>query len=216
MKQKIKIINSFKTLVQSVLKFFGYHIEYYYPSGFIKFSQEYYQGKKDLIGAEIGVYDGENAANILKHLFVKKLYLIDPYQNYPEYVESGDSKANQEKLENARNQAFQKLSKFKDKVVWINEISDTAYKKIPEKLDFVYIDANHNYEFVKKDIENYYPLIKEGGVLAGHDIEPMWPGVLFAFTDFIREKNLPYRIIEEDWIIISYPGELYKYFESIK
>lgn len=37
-------------------------------------------------------------------------------------------------------------------------------------LDFVFVDANHTYEYVKADIENYKPLMKPGGVLAGHDI----------------------------------------------
>lgn len=207
---------SLKDLVRGIFRFFGYHIEPYYSSGFIKFLRQNYQEKKDLVGAEIGVYDGKNALNILRYLSVKKLYLIDPYQNYPEYVETRDSKADQKKLENAKNKALQRLSKLKNKIVWINEFSDRAYLKIPEKLDFIYIDGNHSYEFVKKDIENYYPFIKKGGIIAGDDIEPMWPGTLFAFTDFIREKNLPYRIIGTDWIIINYPQELYKYFESLK
>lgn len=36
-------------------------------------------------------------------------------------------------------------------------------------LDFVFIDANHHYEFVKKDIEAWYPKVKPGGTIAGHD-----------------------------------------------
>lgn len=36
--------------------------------------------------------------------------------------------------------------------------------------DFVFIDANHTYEYVKADIENYKAIMKPGGVLAGHDI----------------------------------------------
>lgn len=36
-------------------------------------------------------------------------------------------------------------------------------------LDFVFIDANHAYPFVKQDIEAWYPKVKRGGLLAGHD-----------------------------------------------
>lgn len=36
-------------------------------------------------------------------------------------------------------------------------------------LDFVFIDANHAYPFVKKDIKVWLPKVKHGGVLAGHD-----------------------------------------------
>jgi len=173
MKKKPK--RNFKGLIQDILHFIGYDIQYYYPNypdsprGFIEFLRKYYRGRKDLIGAEVGVYKGENAVNILKYLPVKKLYLIDPYQNYSDYT-----------------------------------VSNIAHKKIREELDFVYIDANHNYEYVKEDMENYYPLLKERGILAGHDIEPSThPGVLFAFTDFVKEKNLLCHIITPDWIVIK-------------
>lgn len=35
--------------------------------------------------------------------------------------------------------------------------------------DMLYIDGLHTYEGVKADIENYRPLIKPGGFIAGHD-----------------------------------------------
>lgn len=38
-----------------------------------------------------------------------------------------------------------------------------------ESLDFVFIDACHEYECVKEDIEHWYPKVKPGGILAGHD-----------------------------------------------
>ena len=49
-------------------------------------------------------------------------------------------------------------------------MSEDAVDDIPEKLDFVYIDGNHAYEYVKKDIGLYYPKLKKGGVIGGHDV----------------------------------------------
>ncbi len=202
--------NIFKKSVQSALHLIGYHIQVYYPRPFIGFLRNYYQGRKNLIGAEVGVYKGENAVDILKYLPIKRLYLIDPYKNYPDYIETKDPAANQEELDNVRIEAFRRLSKFKDKIVWINEFSNTAYKKIPEKLDFIYIDANHSYESTKRDMKNYYTLLKKDSILAGHDIDhPLYPGVLFALTDFIKEKNLPHRVISSDWIVINMPIDIY-------
>ena len=37
------------------------------------------------------------------------------------------------------------------------------------KVDFVWVDADHEYRQVKKDIYNYLPLINEGGIIGGHD-----------------------------------------------
>lgn len=36
-------------------------------------------------------------------------------------------------------------------------------------LDFVFIDADHTYEAVKKDVDAWFPKVKNGGILAGHD-----------------------------------------------
>jgi predicted O-methyltransferase YrrM len=40
-----------------------------------------------------------------------------------------------------------------------------------ESLDFVFIDGNHWYDYVKKDIEAWLPKIKKGGIISGHDYE---------------------------------------------
>ena len=48
--------------------------------------------------------------------------------------------------------------------------SDEAVQKLGGlKYDFVYIDGLHTYDGVKTDIINYLPLVKEGGVIGGHD-----------------------------------------------
>lgn len=60
-----------------------------------------------------------------------------------------------------------------------------------ESLDFVYIDANHFYDYVKKDIELWYPKIKKGGILAGHDfINNNNCQVKQAVEEFCKNNNL--------------------------
>jgi ubiquinone/menaquinone biosynthesis C-methylase UbiE len=43
-------------------------------------------------------------------------------------------------------------------------------------LDFVFIDASHHYVDVIKDFQMVYPMVKDGGWIAFHDVEPGWPG----------------------------------------
>lgn len=175
---------------------FDFYIQRCPERPFIRFLKNYYCGPRQegLVGVEIGVRGANNALNILKYLPIKKLYLIDPYKNYSREMGS------QEKLDKASLLAHLKLQKYKN-VVWLCKFSDVAHKEILEGLDFAYIDGNHKYDFVKQDIENYYPLLKSGGILAGHDINHK--DVLLAFADFVREKKLLSRVISPDWLIIK-------------
>ncbi len=43
-------------------------------------------------------------------------------------------------------------------------------------IDFLFIDSDHTYEAVKKDFELYWPLVRQGGVIAFHDIVKYPPG----------------------------------------
>lgn len=52
---------------------------------------------------------------------------------------------------------------------------DAAIKFKDESIDFVFLDAGHDYESVKSDILAWYPKIKQGGILAGHDYFPNHP-----------------------------------------
>lgn len=43
-------------------------------------------------------------------------------------------------------------------------------------VDFVFLDASQEYADVHRDFEMVYPLVREGGWVAFHDVEPGWPG----------------------------------------
>ncbi len=53
-----------------------------------------------------------------------------------------------------------------------------------ESLAFVFIDADHEYESVRCDLEAWWPKVKPGGWFAGHDHTPAFPGVERAVTEF--------------------------------
>ena len=50
----------------------------------------------------------------------------------------------------------------------------------PGSFDFVYMDGNHHYEFVLRDLQDYAALLKPGGLLFGHD---------FFEDEFARKEN---------------------------
>jgi predicted O-methyltransferase YrrM len=139
-----------------------------------------------LVGVEIGVDKGLNALSILSCLPMKHLYLIDPYTPYMQegkLVESG---------EETFRTAQQNLKMFSN-YVFLRQSSGTAWREIKESLDFVYLDGNHQYEAVKQDLANYYPLVKDGGMVGGHDYDDCDPhprGVVRAVQEFARENKL--------------------------
>ena len=51
-----------------------------------------------------------------------------------------------------------------------------------ETFDFVYIDASHHYDFVKSDILAWYPKVKKGGYIGGHDYTH--PNTAHMYADF--------------------------------
>jgi predicted O-methyltransferase YrrM len=57
-----------------------------------------------------------------------------------------------------------------------------------ESCDVVFIDMDHSYEAVKQDLIHWFPKVKKGGYIAGHDID--WPGVLKAINEFFPKEKL--------------------------
>ena len=65
--------------------------------------------------------------------------------------------------------------------------------------DCVFIDGNHSYEYVKLDLENYTPLVKQGGIVALHDAN--FEGERYGTPRVIREAT-------HDWKKISHSDEV--------
>jgi hypothetical protein len=70
-----------------------------------------------------------------------------------------------------------------------------------ESLDFVFIDASHEYENVKNDIIHWYPKIKYNGVIAGHDYNK-FSDVKKAVDEFFTNKII--QLIDTSWIHIKF------------
>ena len=57
-------------------------------------------------------------------------------------------------------------------------------------IDFCFIDASHEYEDVKADLLAWLPKVKDGGILAGHDYDVAWQGVIKAVDEVIGKENI--------------------------
>lgn len=62
------------------------------------------------------------------------------------------------------------MTPLKDNYVYFTAESSEATRHFPDKcVDLLFIDANHTYEFVKRDIQKWLPKMKPGSIMAGHD-----------------------------------------------
>jgi len=154
---------------------------------YFKFRPFFTHIPENSIGVEIGTFEGYNALGICRYCNPKKLYLIDPYLVYDSPVDTNIWK--QEDWENIFERAKKKLEEYP--VEFIRKPSTESANKVPNGLDFVYIDGDHRYESVIEDIRTWYPKIKNGGLLGGHDL--MESGVKDAVTTFVYSdlKNNP-------------------------
>ena len=66
--------------------------------------------------------------------------------------------------------------------------SKSAEHFIDETIDFVFIDACHNYAKVLEDLNSWFPKVKPGGYLGGHDYPA--PSIRQAVKDFNNGRNL--------------------------
>jgi hypothetical protein len=65
--------------------------------------------------------------------------------------------------------------------------------QIPDSsLSMVYVDADHSYEGVTKDLIAYYPKVISGGLIAMHDYLSPDYQVEKACRDFLKEKGYDY------------------------
>jgi hypothetical protein len=151
------------------------------------------------VGLEIGVAYGENAEKILEH-FTGHLHLVDPWTEQPKAVwPDGSCIGNPE---HCFVYCHGKLSRFKPRYTVHRMMSDEAVSKFDNgSLDFVYLDGNHSRPQVDRDLENWWPKIKAGGIFGGHDYhnimnDALWSEVEDAVNEFVKKHNLKLHITE--------------------
>ena len=156
--------------------------------------------KKSLVGVEIGVCTGINSLSMLEKLDISMLYGVDPYLIYDEYKESWYEDS-QDFFNAVKQEAYDRLRPYLNNYTFVKKFSVDAIDFIPDDLDFVYIDGNHDYDFVKQDIELWFPKIKSGGVIGGHDFFNMNEhfGVHKAVIEFAVNNNLDLFFKNPDW-----------------
>ena len=163
-------------------------------------------------GAEIGVKTGKFSEHLLSGWKGAQLISIDPWlSDDPEaYVDR--SNVSQDEFERYFNETKERLSAFGTRSkIWRLTSVEGAERVADGSLDFVYIDARHDYESVKEDLNAWFSKVKPGGIFAGHDyVDGMLPqgdfGVKSAVDEFFAERDIPVHGTEGPSAVEQFPS----------
>lgn len=151
---------------------------------------------KNSVCAEIGAYKGDFSAQILEVARPTALHLIDPWkfeveETYSKSWYGGATGGNQQKMdsihESVRNR-FRREAESGMISIHRSPSADAVKDFEDEYFDWIYIDGNHLYEFVKQDLELFYPKVKASGYITGDDYQRggWWQGgVKKAVDEFV-------------------------------
>jgi hypothetical protein len=213
-----------KRAVKSFLRRIGWHISYhpmqklrdleeevqelrFFVDPVIKYRTDFgfFLNKNGILGCgvEVGVRDGGFSDHLLKTWQGGRLYSVDPWRYFPngEYVDIAN--VEQKEQERRYTQTQDLLRKYGTRSEILRKTSKEAVSMFDtEALDFVYIDAQHHYEAVREDLQIWWPKIRQGGILAGHDyIDGEMAGSRFgvkqAVDEFTSNLNLDIMISHE-------------------
>lgn len=169
----------------------NYNVNYMYIGFNVmlhKVSQILVTGKdQDLKMIEIGCHMGESTMMIASTDIFKTIYAIDPYKGEEKF-----NKIEGHSWEDIKKEFFINTRHF-DNIKLIEDYSYNVVDNFEDKsIDFIYIDGEHDYESVKKDIELYLPKLKDSGIIGGHDFSTQWPGVRRAVNETLGIPNHVY------------------------
>ena len=152
---------------------------------------------------EIGSWLGQSAAYMATEIANsnKKIdfYCVDLWENNEEY------KNESVVIEDRFYQTF--LNNIEPVKHFIKPIKSASLDAVnqfeDEYFDFIFIDAAHDYDNVKKDINAWFPKIRKNGIFAGHDYVDTHTGVIQAVDEWCRENNRKIYVQENCWIYLN-------------
>ena len=167
--------------------------------------------EKGSVGAEIGVWRGSSTEKFLTRE-PSMLHLVDSwsvvpyktnkewgtYQNYLDryaQLTGGNTEEDFQKYYDRIHDEVNIKYGIRDNVTLHRMTSDEWFEKFDSKLDWIYIDGDHSYKGVLRDLENAWKIVKKGGYILGDDF--MWPyqkwgkeGVHKAVCEFVRKRDI--------------------------
>lgn len=163
-----------------------------------------------LTGVEVGVYRGETSNALLTAFPQLTLYMVDPWTEFAENSEyrlSGDGVAKLTQAEADENRRIaEDVTAFAAKRRTILKLtSKRGFERLGGRLfEFAFLDGDHTYDAVAWDAEHWYRLIRQGGILMGHDYgHRRHKGVKKAVDEFAKREQFELVVDDGCWMVVK-------------
>lgn len=164
------------------------------------------------IAVELGSHRGVFASEFYSKWGGRILYCVDPWESgYDQTDPTSEGNRNEDYEEFLKH-----TSEFPENIFPLKMTGDVAAARFrPNSVDFVYVDANHQYESVLNDLRVWWTRIRPGGILAGHDFvccnefKGGWGQFIQPAVElFVSELNLPVSV----YIVPETAGDPYSFY----
>jgi len=135
---------------------------------------------------DLGTFMGRSAA--ILSLKAEKVFTIDRFIHRAEFADYN------------YNKVCANLAPFLISVLR-GQKNRVALRFADEGADVLFIDANHSYDFVKRDFLSWLPKVKKGGCILFHDYVDLWPDVQ-KFVNELKEGKELEHIEDSGWISV--------------
>lgn len=135
-------------------------------------------------GAELGVSQGRFTMYLCATMHNMEMLAVDLWQERPDNtVEGGQTYEGWDHQGNYERFKANCEEYFPGRVTIVRSDTVAAAAGVEDgSLDFVFIDGDHSYDGCTRDIQAWYPKVRNGGIVAGHDFH--WPTVAQAVKDW--------------------------------
>jgi hypothetical protein len=147
-------------------------------------------------GCEIGVWEGDFSAEILRTVRPRRLVLIDPWLYQPEFAGAwygGALLKSQAEMDSVYERVRERFSQRPEVQLLRGRTREVQSAVAPASLDWIYIDGNHDYDHVRLDLDFAAQVVKPGGLVLGDDFGRGPPGqippVTRALSDHLHNPD---------------------------
>lgn len=157
-------------------------------------------------GVEVGTDRGLYAQKLCHANPQLHLTCVDPWQAYGYYHPHEYHEVSQEAVDACYAEATQRLAPYRCTILRKTSMEGvTCFPR--ESLDFVFIDGNHAYEYIRDDIAEWSTRVRRGGIVYGHDYVN---DVQRAVNEYMARENIT------PWFVLHRGGKMIQCWMYVK